>query len=116
MTDCLLIYTTFPDKTVAESLCQILIEKKLIACANILGPMDSLYHWEGKLEKSTEVPALLKSSQNNFDLIKEEILKRHPYSCPCILALPISSGLEAYLNWLKSSIKSVDELPGPSKE
>ena len=77
------IYVTCKDKKEAEKLAKILLEKKLIACANI-HPISSLYRWKGKIEHSKEYAMILKTKKNMFDEIKDEIKKNHSYDVPCI--------------------------------
>ncbi|NCA27575.1 MAG: divalent-cation tolerance protein CutA, partial [Methylophilaceae bacterium] len=80
------------------------ISEKLAACVNILAPCTSVYSWQGQLEKSNEVPMLIKSSQARYSEIEAAILKHHPYELPEIISVPINNGLPAYLNWVQESL------------
>jgi len=96
----LFVYTTFPDADVAAEVAQALLKKKLIACANILPSMRSLYVWKGALEDEKESVMILKTTAEKYDALEKEILKLHPYDIPCVVALPIEAGNEAYLEWI----------------
>ena len=101
--DAILVLTNLPNTASAEKLANLLISEKLAACVNILAPCASVYSWQGKLEKSNEVPMLIKSSQARYSEIEAAILKHHPYELPEIISVPINNGLPAYLNWVQES-------------
>lgn len=94
------VYTTFPDEESAASVAEHLLKKKLVACANILPAMRSLYLWKGKLQHEDEVVMVLKTTSEQFETLEKEIVKRHPYDIPAIIALPIETGHEPYLQWI----------------
>jgi periplasmic divalent cation tolerance protein len=104
MTELSLFYLTCPSETDAQDIAHRLLEKKLIACANILPQMTSIYRWEGKVEQESEVIVLLKSRSELAPQIESEILEAHPYECPCLLELPVTSGYEGFLNWVDEQI------------
>lgn len=97
------IYVTFANLQEAKKIIKILLEKKLIACANLFDNASSLYLWEGKLETSNEVIGFLKTQKKNFSIISDLITKHHSYDCPCILQLKIIGGNDVYLQWLKDN-------------
>jgi periplasmic divalent cation tolerance protein len=96
----LLILTNVPDQATAEKLAQALIDNRAAACVNVLAPCRSIYRWQGRMETATEIPLLIKSTVANFPLVVEIVRARHPYDVPELIALPITHGLPAYLNWL----------------
>ena len=102
--DAILVLTNLPNTVSAEKLANLLISEKLAACVNILAPCTSVYSWQGQLEKSNEVPMLIKSSQARYSEIEAAILKHHPYELPEIISVPINNGLPAYLNWVQESL------------
>ena len=102
--DFCLIYTTLPDIKTAEDLARHLLSQKLIACANLLPEMKSFYEWKGELAQDTECVLLLKTRKSLYEKVEKVILSKHPYECPCILQLPISSGSEAFLKWVEDSV------------
>lgn len=100
MSQYLFIYATFPDKAIAQKTAAALLEKRLIACANLFDGIESHYWWEGKLEHSREAAAFFKTASHRFDAAKEVILGLHPYSCPAIVALPVLTGHTGFLEWI----------------
>lgn len=101
MTDTpLLISTTLPDQSSAQSLAQTLIEQRLAACVSILPSCQSIYRWQNAIESTEEVPLLIKTTQARYPALEAAILAQHPYELPEIIAVPITSGLPAYLAWL----------------
>lgn len=100
-----LIYTTFPDQTTAETIIQKLLEDRLIACANSLGPMTSQYKWEGKLEKSQEIAVFLKTTGDKSPEVIEALSALHPYDVPAILEIPVGKSAPSFLAWLKEELR-----------
>ena len=94
------IYSTFPDKVIAEKAALDLLEKRLVACVNILPPMQSFYWWQGKIESAAEIILIAKTTEDQFDAAKACILSLHPYECPCIIALPIIAGHTPFFEWI----------------
>jgi periplasmic divalent cation tolerance protein len=84
----------------AETIVQRLLEAKLIACANIIGPVSSHFHWSGKMKKAEEYLILMKSRKDLFEKLSETVKALHSYEVPEILALPIIEGSKAYMDWL----------------
>ncbi len=99
----LFIYITNPSKKQARRVARHLLKRKLIACANIFGPVNSLYHWGGKLVDENEYILLAKTAAADFGKIKKEVEKIHPYSIPCIAKIPVSFNRK-YFAWLKNQI------------
>lgn len=95
-----IVYITCPDKETAINLARGAVEARLAACANILPEMISVYEWDNALQTDTETVLLLKTRQSHTEELTEWIGGRHPYSVPCIIQLPITSGNEPYLKWL----------------
>ncbi|PJG59666.1 divalent-cation tolerance protein CutA [Aeromonas cavernicola] len=100
MTDAIVVLCTCPDQTSADLLCEQLLNKRLAACINQLAGMTSLYRWEGKIERATEIQLIIKSRRSLFEPLSHCILAHHPYQTPELLALPIATGLPDYLAWL----------------
>lgn len=96
----LLVITNCPDEESANAIALALVEAKLAACVNILPRVQSVYRWQGVVESAAEVPLLIKATAANYPEIEAAIRQRHPYELPEIIALPITQGLPAYLNWL----------------
>ena len=96
---------TTSSKQEAEEIAQHLLRERLIACANIIGPVSSLFHWSGKIEKAEEYLIFMKSRKDLFEKVAETVKALHSYEVPEILALPIVKGSKAYIDWLESCLK-----------
>lgn len=104
----LLVLTNLPDQTSAQELAQTLIQQRLAACVNILGNCTSVYHWQNRLETASEVPLLIKTTVDRYAELQRTIENLHPYELPEIIAVPLSAGLPAYLDWLHSETLNKD--------
>lgn len=96
----LLVLTNLPDQESAQSLAQTLIAEHAAACVNILAACTSVYRWQGKVESAAEIPLLIKTSRPAYPRLQELIRTHHPYELPEIIAIPLSAGLPAYLEWV----------------
>jgi len=100
----ILVLTNVPNDDCAKEIAETLIKKQLAACVNILSPCLSIYRWEDKIERSTEVPIMIKTNQNQYAEIEKIILKLHPYELPEIITLNVNGGLPSYLQWVGAQI------------
>jgi len=98
-----IIYITNPTMEEAKKIARHLLERKLIACANIF-PISSLYWWDGEITDDNEFVLLAKTGEHNFEKVKNEVGKMHSYAVPCIIKIPVSSNTE-YFDWLMGEIK-----------
>lgn len=96
----LLVISNLPDAASAEALGADLVAAGLVACANVLAPCRSIYRWEGRLERAEEVPLLLKTTEDRYPEVEAAIRAAHPYELPEVVAVPITTGLPAYLSWV----------------
>jgi periplasmic divalent cation tolerance protein len=96
----LLVLTTLPDRAGAEALARELLESRLAACVQIGATLQSLYHWRGEIETAQETPLAVKTRGELYTRVEEAIRSRHPYELPEIVAVPITDGLSAYLDWI----------------
>lgn len=96
----LLVLTNVPDADVAETLARALLEARLAACVNILPGVRSLYHWQGGVEETNETTLQIKTTQAHYVALETAIKALHPYAVPEIIAIPIVTGLPAYLDWI----------------
>lgn len=103
-TDCLLVFTNFPNEDIARQIGAVLVENQLAACVNLLGPATSIYSWKGKIETETEIPALIKTTEAAFQQLLAKLTALHPYETPEIIATPIAAGSNAYLNWIRKNV------------
>lgn len=102
--DARLVYTTFPDRAAAEAAAGALLEARLIACANILPGMVSLYRWAGRIEHAEEVVMLLKTTSSRAEAVVAALHAAHPYDVPAILVLPLEGGSPAFLAWIAGEV------------
>jgi periplasmic divalent cation tolerance protein len=105
MTDALLVFTTLPSADKAAELAKLVVEERLAACANLLPAIRSIYRWQGKLQDENEVLLLLKTRAEHLERLKLRILELHPYEVPEVLAVPVESGYQPYLEWLAGETK-----------
>lgn len=103
MTLCLL-YVTIDTRENAKKIAQTLLEEKLIACANILPAINSLYVWNDAVHDDEETVILFKTTEPNKEKTTARIKEIHPYDCPCILEIPVSSLNNAFEQWVYSSV------------
>jgi periplasmic divalent cation tolerance protein len=96
----LLVLTNLPDEPSAQRLAELLVERRVAACVNVLAPCRSVYRWEGKTESATEVPVLIKTTAARYAALEAEIRSAHSYALPEIIAVPIQRGLPEYLSWV----------------
>ena len=106
MSQTLLVITNLPDPASAEALAAILVEGRLAACVNILAPCRSLYRWNGALERTEEVPLLIKTTADRYPALEAAIRAGHPYELPEVIALPVTAGLPGYLAWVAAETKA----------
>jgi periplasmic divalent cation tolerance protein len=98
------VFCTIDSEAGARDLAAALVEDRLAACVQVLGPIHSTYRWEGAVRADAEWLLLLKTSRERFGELRDAIVARHPYDVPEIVAVPIEDGLPAYLSWIGESI------------
>lgn len=103
MSSLIFIYITNPSEKEAKRIAKHLLEKKLIACANIF-PIKSMYRWKGKINYEKEFAMIAKTISKNFEKIKNEVEKMHPYKIPCIIKISVQAN-DPYSAWLRNSVK-----------
>ncbi|CAG0976419.1 Divalent-cation tolerance protein CutA [Methylophilaceae bacterium] len=92
--------TNLPDIASAERLAGHLLNRKLAACINIMPGCTSIYHWQGKIESTTETPMQIKTTLERYPAIEEAIRQLHPYELPEIVYVHIDGGEDAYIQWI----------------
>lgn len=95
------ILTTTPDDELAEQLASDLIESKLAACVQVSSPIQSTYRWKGKVEQTKEYQLWIKTTSDKVEPVIQAIQAKHSYELPEILSFSATSGLPAYLEWVK---------------
>ncbi len=104
MTDFRILLTTCNSRETAEAIAFQLLEKRLVACVNILPQGLSVYRWQGQIETEEEFVLMMKSHRNHYEAIENILSQIHPYDVPELLVLPIENGLPAYLSWLATEL------------
>ena len=98
------VYAIFADAGEAERIGRTVVGERLAACINILAPCRSIYRWEGEIEVSEEVPAILKTDSRQADVLVNRIAELHSYDTPCIAIWPVEGLLERYGDWVEASV------------
>ena len=99
MTDLVTVEINCPDAAVAAAIAEALVARRLAAAANIHGPIDSLYHWQGRVERAREVPLVLKTRAALVPALAEAARALHPYATPSILTRPVTAPAD-YAAWV----------------
>lgn len=99
----IVILVTAKDETQAKRIAENLIAEKLVACANIVPGVQSIFRWKNKVDRAQEVLLVLKSRRRHFPLIVKTVQAVHSYDVPEVIALPIIEGNKDYLKWLTES-------------
>lgn len=102
MEDFIIILVTTSSEEEGRKIAQVLVEKRIAACVNIINDIESIYRWKGKISDEKEVLLLIKTRKKLYKSVEEEIRKLHSYEVPEIIALPIISGSKDYLYWIDS--------------
>ena len=105
MTECIQVMTTTDSRENAETIARVLVEGRLAACVQVVGPISSTYWWQGNIERTEEWLCLAKSTERCFDELEQQIRSVHPYDVPEVLALPVTAGSGAYLAWLRRELQ-----------
>jgi periplasmic divalent cation tolerance protein len=98
----IIVLTTLPDPASAERLARGLVERKLAACVNIQARMTSIYTWKDEIQRDSEHQLVIKTRSKHYPRVEDFIRRQHPYELPEILALPVSDGLNEYIEWVDS--------------
>lgn len=99
------VVTTVASKAEGERIALALLEKRLVGCVQIVGPIESLYWWRGKIEQSQEWLCVAKTERKLFAQVEETIKALHSYEVPEILVVPIVEGSRDYLRWLEEQLQ-----------
>lgn len=105
MTRCVELRTTLGSRAAAEQLADAMVEARLAACAQVTGPVASVYRWHGVVERAEEWACHLKTSRAAQSALEAAVIARHPYELPEIVAAPLD-GSAAYLGWIEQSVVS----------
>ena len=101
------VMCTCPDQASADAVAHILVDQQLAACVNIIPAVASVYRWQGKIEKNSELLLLIKTKRIALAGIETAIINHHPYELPEIISIPIHSGLTHYLSWIDDTVVTI---------
>jgi len=101
----IVVFVTVPTKAKAKIIADFLLNKKLVACVNILSKVDSYFWWDEKIDKAKELLLIIKTKKKLFPKLVKAVKSKHPYTVPEIIALPIILGNKSYLDWLNESCR-----------
>jgi periplasmic divalent cation tolerance protein len=104
MTDKLVVFVTFENEEQAQKAAETVVNEHLAACVNLVAAARSCYVWEGKLTWSTEVLAMIKTTQARFGQLAKRIQELHSYEVPEIVSVVIEDASEKYLQWIDRSV------------
>jgi periplasmic divalent cation tolerance protein len=104
-TQTLLVLTNLPSREAAEKLADALVGGHVAACVNILAPCRSVYRWKGEVQHDEEHPMLIKTTRERYPALEAAIRAGHPYELPEIVAMPVETGLPAYLDWVETETR-----------
>ncbi len=112
MTDCIAVLVSVGTVSESERIARALVEERLAACVNIIGPVRSIYRWQGRVQDEPELLLMIKTRAALFDVLQGRIKSLHSYATPEIVAVPLSVGSAAYLEWVRSETGSAAEVTG----
>jgi periplasmic divalent cation tolerance protein len=104
MSDAIVVLMTAANGEEAARLAEMLVAARLAACVQILPPMESIYHWQGNIERQSEILLLAKTTRDRFEALEREVRALHSYETPEIIAVPVLLGSLPYLNWLNENV------------
>lgn len=105
-----LTYITTKDKEEARKLAKELLKRRLVACVNIGGELESWYWWDEKIENASEVFLLAKSREDQKAGIIQCVTENHSYDCPCVVFLPLTGGNPSYLDWIQKNLNPSEKV------
>lgn len=103
-----LVLSTCPDARTADSIATALVEERLAACVNVLPGVQSVYHWQGAIERGEEVLLLIKTTADRQEALIARLQALHPYELPEAVAVEADGGLAAYLAWVAQQTRDDD--------
>ena len=104
MTDKRIVITTCGNADDAERIARALLERRLVACVNIIPGVRSLYRWQGKVEDDAELILLMKTTAEAVEALEPALAEIHPYDVPELVVLPIEGGAASYLEWVGENV------------
>src|SRR6266404_8910269 len=107
--DAIVVLVTAANGEEATRLADMLVGAHLAGCVQILPEMESVYRWQGKIEREAEILLIVKTTMAKFDELEREVRALHSYETPEIVAIPLVAGSRPYLEWLLASVNTPDD-------
>lgn len=105
MTDKRIVLSTTGSREEAQKIARALVERRLAACVNIVGPVESVYRWKGSVETSPEFLCIVKTTGAASERVRTAIQELHSYEVAEVVVIPIEGGSEKYLSWIAENVK-----------
>ena len=102
--EALVVLCTCPDAEVSQRVAEALLDRRLAACVNRLAGVESIYRWEGEIQRDAEQLLIIKTTAAAYPALEACIVEVHPYDVPEVIALPVERGSRAYLDWIGASV------------
>lgn len=112
MTDHVQVLTTVGSEEEAGRIAELLVDRRLAACVQVIGPIVSRYRWQGELEEGREWQCLAKTTRAAYAAVEAAIREAHSYEEPEIIATPILAGSAGYLAWIDDNVDASPKGPG----
>ncbi|MGE0160329.1 MAG: divalent-cation tolerance protein CutA [Gemmatimonadales bacterium] len=100
------VLTTLPSADVAERIGAALVEERLVACANVLPGVRSIFRWKGSVSTEAEVLVVLKTTTLRLEALHQRLIELHPYEVPELIALDVRAGHPPYLDWVRDEVEA----------
>lgn len=104
MRDIVQIQVLGPDRVRLEQTCRELVEARLIACGQVVGPVQSVYRWKGRIDEAQEWLALLMTTTDAFQRVAERLYARHPGELPEIIGIAAAHAFDDYAAWVRREV------------
>jgi len=98
----IVVFSTFPTEDKAAEIARMLVSEGHAACANLVPPVRSIYRWQGQICDERETLAIIKTTSERFEALRQRLVALHPYEVPEVIALPVEAGHAPYLEWVAS--------------
>ncbi|MEX0694755.1 MAG: divalent-cation tolerance protein CutA [Rhodospirillales bacterium] len=106
MADPVVLYITVSNREEGLRIGRTLVEEKLVACANVIDGLTSIFHWEEAVQEETEALLIAKTDRALIDAASDLVKLEHSYDCPCVVALPIVGGNQDFIAWISAATES----------
>jgi periplasmic divalent cation tolerance protein len=105
MSEFRMVLTSIDSREAGEKVARELVEQRLAACVNIVGPIESVYRWQGKVESAGEFLLLIKTTAAQFTAVRDAIKRLHSYELPECISISVDDGSREYLEWIAASVR-----------